>query len=316
MYIMYIENIYIKRYVKLAFILFIAFICFNICVVVYDADSISRPLAVMVGNSTEEITHQTGLQTADVIYEINVETPYTRLMAIFLTEDSNTIGPIRSSRYYFSRLAAEWSSIFAHCGGQILKDDRIVNLDQMRYSYPYWRDKKIGGWTNLFANTEKIREKSRKTGFQDKINLENNFLNFRAINLSGGNISKICIKYNQKYSVSYEYDIKSNTYLRYINSKLYKDYKTLKPLNVSNIIIQYVQIEKIPGDTEGRVKVGVIGEGIAKAFYGGRYFLVKWVKKSKDHPTLYYDNQGNLLKLNKGKVWIEIVSKDTNIWFK
>ncbi|MBN2394848.1 MAG: DUF3048 domain-containing protein, partial [Candidatus Atribacteria bacterium] len=40
-----------------------------------------RPIAVMVGNSPEERSVQTGLNAADIIYEIPVEFPFTRYMA-------------------------------------------------------------------------------------------------------------------------------------------------------------------------------------------------------------------------------------------
>jgi len=275
------------------------------------------PLAVIIGNSPDEVVYQTGLGKADIIYEINVEYPFTRLMAIFVTDDSATVvGPIRSSRYYFSRLAAEWSPIFAHCGGQSLKDERIINLDQMHYPSPYWRDEKIGGWINLFSDTKNLREKSRKLGFTNKINLKDSFFNLRTLDVSGGKISKITVKYNQKHSIYYEYEPDSNTYLRYINSKPHQDSKTLEHLTTSNIIIQYVPIEKISGDNEGKLEVNIIGEGIAKIFYGGHYFLAKWVKKSKDQSTLYYDSKGNLLNLNYGKIWIQIVSNETDVWIK
>ncbi|MBA3063214.1 MAG: DUF3048 domain-containing protein, partial [Atribacteria sp.] len=176
--------------------------------------STARPLAMIIGNSPEEVIHQTGLNKADIIYEANVEYPFTRLMAIFNNSDEVIVGPVRSSRYYFSRLAVEWSAIFAHCGGQSLKNERIINLDQMLYPSPYWRDKNIGGWINLFTKTQNIREKSRKMGFQEKVNLDNHLLSLRTLNLSGGDITKISIKYNQKYTISYEYKDDTNTYLR------------------------------------------------------------------------------------------------------
>ncbi len=279
------------------------------------ADS-ARPVAIMIGNSPEEMIHQTGLNKAEIIYEANVEYPFTRLMAIFNNDDEVIAGPVRSSRYYFSRLAVEWSAIFAHCGGQSLKNEGIVNLDQMRYPSPYWRDKDIGGWINLFTKAQNIREKSRKMGFRDKVNLENNLLSLRTLDLSGGNTTKITIKYNQKYTISYEYEASANTYLRYINSSLLQDSKTFKPVNVSNIIIQYVKVEKIPGDKEGRLEVEIIGEGIAQIFYGGNYYLTKWVKKSKDLPTLYYDGQGNIMNLNHGNIWIHLVPEETKVWYK
>ena len=299
------------RFILLFFVLFV---CFTINNNIYA--NTTRPLAIMIGNSPEEVIHQTGLNKADIIYEANVEYPFTRLMAIFNNSEEVIVGPVRSSRYYFSRLAVEWSAIFAHCGGQSLNNGKIVNLDQMRYPSPYWRDKNIGGWINLFTKTQNIREKSRKIGFQDKVNLDNNLLNLRTLNLSGGNITKISIKYNQKHTISYEYKASASNYLRYINSKPHQDSKTFEPITVSNIIIQYVPVKKIPGDREGKLEVEVIGEGIAKVFYGGNYFLSKWVKKSKDQLTVYYDRQGKLLNLNQGNIWIHLVPEETKVWFK
>jgi hypothetical protein len=299
------------RFILLFFILFV---CFTINNNIYA--STTRPLAIMIGNSSEEVIHQTGLNKADIIYEANVEYPFTRLMAIFNNSDKVIVGPVRSSRFYFSRLAVEWSAIFAHCGGQSLKNERIINLDQMSYPSPYWRDKNIGGWINLFAKTQNIREKSRKMGFQENVNLDNHLLELRTLNLSGGNITKISIKYNQKYTISYEYKASTNAYLRYINSKPHQDSKTLEPITASNIIIQYIPVEKIIGDKDGRLEVEVVGEGIAKIFYGGNYFLSKWVKKSKDQPTVYYDRQGKVLNLNRGNIWIHLVPEETKVWFK
>ncbi len=299
---------------RLILLFFVLFVYFTINNDIYA--STARPLAIMIGNSLEEVIYQTGLDKADVVYEISVEYPFTRLLAIFINNDSTIVGPIRSSRYYFSRVAAEWYPIFAHIGGQSLKDERIINLDQMRYSSPYWRDKKIGGWINLFSNAKNLREKSKKLGFSNKINFKNDLINLSTLNVSGGKISKITIKYNQKYSIYYEYEPNSNTYLRYVNSKPHQDSKSSKHLATSNIIIQYVPIKKIPGDKEGRLEVNIIGEGIAKIFYGGHYFITKWVKKSKNQPTLYYDSQSNLLNLNQGKIWIQIVSNETKVWFK
>ena len=305
-----------KTYLILILITICAiFIVWNNYIAV-EASSSIKPLAIMVGNSPEEIDHQIGITEADVIYEMNVEFPFTRLMAIFLNNNSTMVGPVRSSRYYFSRIAAEWSPIFAHCGGQTLKNGDLVNFDQIRYSYPYWRDMKIGGWINLFADTKKIREKSHQLGITGEVNLKNNFLNYRENQVSGGDIRKITIKYHQKYAVSYEYNVNSNLYHRLVNNKYYKDSKTSKYINASNIIVQYVPVSKIAGDNDGRLKVEVIGEGMAKILYGGNYVLARWIKKSKDHNTLFYDNTGEMIKLNKGQTWVEIVPKETEVWLK
>jgi len=110
------------------------------------------PISVMIGNSPAEQNVQKGLSKAKVIYEVEVEFPFTRIMAIFFSDTDTIVGPVRSSRYYFSRICAEWSAIFAHCGGQNLKNANIIDLNELNNPSLYWRDKNIGGWINLFTN--------------------------------------------------------------------------------------------------------------------------------------------------------------------
>ncbi|GAG73088.1 unnamed protein product, partial [marine sediment metagenome] len=48
---------------------FILFACLTINNNIYA--STTRPLAIIIGNSPEEVIHQTGLNKADIIYEAN-----------------------------------------------------------------------------------------------------------------------------------------------------------------------------------------------------------------------------------------------------
>ena len=60
-----------------------------------------RYMAVMV-NNIEDAMPQSGIERADVVYEMLEEGGITRLMAIFQTDytDVEKIGPIRSARHY------------------------------------------------------------------------------------------------------------------------------------------------------------------------------------------------------------------------
>ena len=60
-----------------------------------------RPLAVMVENHTEA-RPQSGLSSADVVYEAVAEGGISRFMALFYCNLSDTqVGPVRSARTYF-----------------------------------------------------------------------------------------------------------------------------------------------------------------------------------------------------------------------
>jgi len=65
-------------FIKLVFILCVLFTIMNYSINV-QADLVIKPLAIMVGNSAEEIIHQTGLSNADIVYEMNVEFPFYQI---------------------------------------------------------------------------------------------------------------------------------------------------------------------------------------------------------------------------------------------
>ena len=77
-----------------------------------------RPMAVMIENH-KEARPQSGLSSADIIYEAVAEGGITRFMAIFYCKDASPIGPVRSARIYFIKLLEEYGNypLYAHVGG-------------------------------------------------------------------------------------------------------------------------------------------------------------------------------------------------------
>ncbi len=84
-----------------------------------------RPLMVMIENH-EDSRPQSGLQTADIVYEAVAEGGITRFMGVFYCgqiagSEANKydVGPVRSARTYFLDLASEYSDypLYNHVGG-------------------------------------------------------------------------------------------------------------------------------------------------------------------------------------------------------
>lgn len=277
-----------------------------------------RPISVMIGNSPVEREVQKGLSQADIVYEVIVEFPFTRFMAIFLNDKESIVGPVRSSRYYFSRLCAEWSAIFVHCGGQNMKFSHVLDIDEINHASPFWRDEKIGGWINLFTSIAKLREEAKKHGHHlNEMQNQHPLLNSGEQGIWQGNqIHKITIKYHKDYIISYEYHPEKQVYYRYINQKPHIDHGSLEQIKVANILIQNTPVEDIAGDEKGRVQVELIGEGIGRLFREGTFQPLKWLKKTKDVQTSYLDRNGDTVTYHQGMTWIHILSPMTEIWCK
>ncbi len=83
-----------------------------------------RPLEVMIENHSDS-RPQSGLQSADIVYETVAEGGITRFMGVFYcgavaaSTNKYDVGPVRSARTYFLDLASEYGDypLYAHVGG-------------------------------------------------------------------------------------------------------------------------------------------------------------------------------------------------------
>lgn len=135
-----------------------------------------RPLAVMIENS-KAARPQSGISSADVIYEAVAEGGITRFMIVFYCQDSDIVGPVRSARTYFLDWISEYGSspLYAHVGGantpgpadalgQIERYGwgAFNDLNQFSVGFPtFWRDyERLGKDTatehTVYSSTKKL----------------------------------------------------------------------------------------------------------------------------------------------------------------
>lgn len=77
-----------------------------------------RPLGIMVENHVES-RPQSGLSSADVVYEAVAEGGITRFLAVFYCQDAPFVGPVRSARVHFMTMLREYGEypLYGHVGG-------------------------------------------------------------------------------------------------------------------------------------------------------------------------------------------------------
>lgn len=144
-----------------------------------------RPMGIMVENHLEA-RPQSGLSSADVVYETVAEGGITRFMGIFYCKDATPVGPVRSARIYFVRMLQEYGQypLYAHVGGANCDSETgsgcangakadalgIINklgwglhndLNQFAVPFPYyWRDyERLPGVATehtVYTNTAKL----------------------------------------------------------------------------------------------------------------------------------------------------------------
>lgn len=277
-----------------------------------------RPLAVMIENAPAA-RPQSGLDKADIIYEMLAEGGLTRFLAIYLHNDTGSLGPVRSARPYFIERMFEYNAMYAFCGGspdalKMVRDEKVASLDEFGVGKKaYRRDKSRKAPHNLYADTSKLRRVGADKGYERKAKLpEFSFLEKGEENPGGITSENIIINYPTRYSiVKWNYNAGTGLYRRSEGGAVHRDAVTGKQLTASNIIVQYVKTSII--DKVGRLDFSMTGRGKAVMFTGGKAYSGKWRKAGMREQTYFYCENGETFKLNPGQTWIEVVNTNTKV---
>ena len=89
----------------------------------------NRPIGFMVTDETATLT-QLNLESADMYIEAETEAGIPRILALYSSIDRipDVIGPIRSARPHFVKLAKALDAIYCHIGGSRSGLEKIKEL--------------------------------------------------------------------------------------------------------------------------------------------------------------------------------------------
>jgi len=275
-----------------------------------------RVVAVMFDNHPNA-RWQAGLKDAEIIYEFPVEAPYTRYLGLYLINDPEALGSIRSARPYFVTVALEYDAVYVRAGGsKQAKEDvrklKMADIDSLSSSSKvFWRNKSKRMPHNLYTNMEVIRQEQERRGYRLEGNIPRIPFNKEDKDLVGYDANHILLRYNKNNTTEYIYDQELKLYLRKKDGKNHIDELDNTQLYAKNIIVQKVNTRII--DKEGRLDIDLIGQGEGLYFTNGKGILIKWVKESRQDKTRYYTEDGQELQLNPGVSWIQMVSPSVDI---
>lgn len=277
-----------------------------------EEEKINRRVVAVMFDNHPSARWQAGLKDAEVIYEFQVEAPYTRYLGLFLINDPESIGPVRSARPYFVTKVLEFDAVYVRVGGSEQAKKDIINLkipdiDSLSSeSTVFWRNKNKKMPHNLYTSMEIIRSTQEKRKFRMTGETPAFKFNKNDLELDGFEAKDILIDYKGKNTTSYKYDEENKVYLRQKDGKDHIDESDNTQLTAKNIIVQVAKTKVL--DNEGRLEIDLIGEGSGTYFSNGKGIQIKWVKKDRKGKTTYYTESGQELSLNIGNTWVQVIS--------
>jgi len=285
-----------------------------------------RPFAVKIGNSPAE-RPQSGLSKADMVFEHLTEGGITRFTALYLCQESEAIGPVRSARLIDLELVPMFDAIFAHVGAcapimEMIAQSEIAkaNLDEYLGAPGFHLIPTRKRPFSTYTSTRELKDAAVEMGIRQEAALEP--LAFSDDPPAGGTpATSVVIPYHRTLSnVVYEYDPGRGAYLRFTSGEPDLEALTSEPLVITNIVVVHAPhteteiIEDVLGSRS--VEIDLTGQGKATLFRDGLAYPATWVREAPDQMLRYVDADGEPIPLKPGNVWVEIVPTDLEIEVK
>lgn len=296
-----------------------------------------HPIAVMIDDQAAA-RPQSGLASANIVWQAPAEGGIPRYMAIFQTTNAPAIGPVRSSRLYFVAWAAEWKAMYVHVGGApnalaFLHQNTgklIYDADEFRWGGGagyLWRITSRFAPHNVYssgAKLEQLAARLKATAPQTTSPYTFRDDALPALRPASGSI---VVPYLAN-RISYSYDPVTNRYRRSVTGeKVQVDAGSKTVIAPANVIVLKMTVGSLvnaPGQSTNqekhRLELGYVGSGTALVFNNGGAVKARWSKASTGAPTrLTYASgpaAGQPVPLVRGQIFIQVVSTSTVVTYK
>jgi hypothetical protein len=282
-----------------------------------DIGRARRPVLVVKIDNAPKARPQVGLNQADVVFEEGVEGGITRFAALYHSEGSKPVGPVRSARTTDIRLiSALRHPLFAYSGANAtfqrkVHEAPLVDVGFDAHSDRYHRDSGRPSPYNLFSETEKLFDLAPDGAVPPPP-----LFAYRSPGAPPSGVDARAVTHAKawwqasKYTEAlWDWDPSAKGWRRTQNGEAHVDAagKQVTPANVVLQFVTYHDTGQVDSTGTAVPEADVVGEGDAWVLTGGMLIPCRWSKSSDTDVTRYTDASGAPVKLTPGKTWVELV---------
>lgn len=288
-----------------------------------------RPMGVILENHVDA-RPQSGLNEADIVWEALAEGGISRFMAVYLENEPDKVGPVRSLRKYFLDWVSELRDGLIMHIGYAHTDNPDTNALGYVYTYdvkalglflshPFWRVTTRLAPHNAYSSVKDLWVKAADKGWTGVIDLDRwQFKDPAKDNF--GEVKEISFNWQgwgaTDYSVKWTFDPIKNRYLREHNGVPHIEAQTDEQITAKNVVIQLHNWHyTVDTDGKSRLVYDLLGEGEAYVFIDGKVIEGKWKKADRVSRTKYYDENGKEIEFNRGRTWISVLPTGSEIMY-
>ena len=276
------------------------------------------PILVQIDNNLGALPHW-GIADADIMYEAPIQGGgWTRLTALFSDVYPEETGPDRSARVLHVDLREEWDAVLVHFGKQEEAGSDVreairnygvsakgLDIDGIGNRYIKYFDR-VGYHPaphNVTVYVNSLREFISQKNYPFPVR-PYKFADQPDYNGPEAKNVSIMHEGNADSVSSFTYDDYSKGYHRSTLKGPFID--LLQPesqMVYNNVIIQRTALT-YNFSSLNPLLPNVVGQGAADIFIGGKYIAGAWARNSIKERTVFFDQTGKELELQRGKTWI------------
>ena len=265
----------------------------------------TRPAMVVKIDNHPSARPQAGINQADIIFEENVE-KLTRYAAVFHSEGSDPVGPIRSGRLQDINMVGSLNKpLFVWSGGNSKVSAAIGKSDLVDLNY--MKVNKEGGFTrndeyraphNLFAETAKLWTLAPVGSSAPSAQFA-----YRTVSDANASTSKEALGLKVSMDgvkVQWDWDAAAKEWVRTQDGTVVVDPADVA-LSVPNVIV----LEVVYTNTYSPISK-TLGSGKVYVFTNGVVYEGTWSRTDRLKPFELKDSAGGVIKLTPGQTFVEV----------
>lgn len=276
----------------------------------------NRPALGIKVENAPEARPQSGLGTADIVFEEPVEGGITRFLAMYQCQDSARIEPVRSARLQDIDLLQQFPKpLFGNAGGSPPTEQAITNavkagtLVNVDYSGPgYSRDAaRNNDVHSLYTSTSALYGRPDAKGAGG---VPTALFTYSVTPTAGAPGGAVHVNFSQYSNVTWKYSAATGVYQRFYNGTQPASESDGSVISTTNIVIQSVPVTmssfiEDPSGSHQPIPT-LTGTGPAVVCRQGTCVSGVWSRPALTSPTAFNDATGQPIPLAPGQTWVEL----------
>lgn len=277
----------------------------------------NRPVAIVVSDESSDVV-QIGIDEADMYFESETEGGIPRMLCIFASVDRvpEAIGPVRSARPHFVKMAKALDAVYGHVGGSppglaAIKSLGVKDIEDAGIKHNTLVNSSNVSWNTTAFTKEKVLQSINNKKYATTTKTKSPFRFGEKAGTAPA--TTVDIKISGSYHMGFTYVESTGLYQKHRNGLSTPVHKAADggAVEVSNVIVmldtRYVDTTGTTG--EKTLYNFELKSGSGYLASGGTYREIKWTRTNDQ--LSYFEADGvTPLTVAAGKTYITLVSKD------